>query len=453
MQESLDSVAEMRDGVAETGPGPALPLRRDVILIVLFFLFVTIGIRSVLIPMLLPIIRQYLEPEKIRSFSSSSGAAAWFLNLVDSRAALLTSVFLYFPVVRRELPGVWREKRGEILTGLVNLHILVLAIALAVAAQFWREISPLYVGSVVLGYIVSTAFWCVIGFHLCEGRYLVPLGGILAWFLLLNCFQIAIYVLPVAAWGGIIVLAPLLGLTWEVWTLIRAGGGFDLFPTGLWPAMRRCARVFLLSAVTFWLLGDVYWFLAGGPEHFYALSELGSRYGLALELPLAYLVPLFLLGWPAGEMERRSRKLTLVLLGVVVLATIVCVPISYLKTYGLRWYLISLLGGPFGLFSLLLFPFWTVFVPISIFRWWARGVFLRPVLVAASGICFAGSLYLLFEPELRTLGIAYILGRLFVIPLAVPLLFLRIPPQNLGLQTRAPGGNNSEESTPEMRRP
>jgi hypothetical protein len=455
MQKSRGFVPEGSDGAAEVGPGPALPSRRNVILIVLFFFLVTFGFRVFLTSIIYPMILPYFEPREMSPPEIGSRMAAWVLDFIDSRAALLATVLLYFPVVRSNPPRERRERRGELFTGMVNLHIVVLAVVLTVATQIWSDFNSLYVGFTVLSYVVSTAFWCVVGFHLCEGRYLVPLGGIFILFFLQSSLAMGVYMVGIRAWAGIIVLAPLLGLIWELWALIRAGSGFELFPTGMLPAIRRCARVFLLSVVTLWLLGGLPWLFAAGVQSFHFFSWSGSQYGFALELPIAYLVPLFLLDWPAGVMEHRSRKLILLLVAAVVILGIFCVPFfHFFLMYNLSWEFRSMTSGAYMLNSFLVFPLWTVFVPLSIYRWWVRGRFLRPLIVVGSGICVAGILAALFPWEPGMVAFAYNTGRVLVILLAVPLLFLRIPPPvDQELQTRGREGNDSEESTPEGTRP
>jgi hypothetical protein len=233
-ENSQDAVAES----PESATAPALPSKKDIILIVLFFLLVTFGFENILGSVLSHFLGGFTEPdEDMMILLSNSGIAGWYLRLFDERAALITSVLLYFGVARRGRRRERWRRRGEIFTGMVNLHVFSLAFAMPFASVFWGEISEVYLGCILVTYVLSTAFWCVVGFHLCEGRYLVPLGGLFLWHLFRTALPATWWLTPTPALGLSLLAGPVVGLGWQIGALIRAGSGFDLFPTGLWPAV------------------------------------------------------------------------------------------------------------------------------------------------------------------------------------------------------------------------
>lgn len=412
----------------EAPTSPALPSKKDVILVVLFFFLVTFVFHNIRVMLLFRLAYDFSQhDENLMALLINSGMAAWYLNFIDGRATLIASVLLYFGVARRGSRRERRLRRGEVITGLVNLHIFLLALVMPFASLFWGEISEVYLGGILVTYVVSTALWCAVGFHLCEGRYLLPLGGILLWHLSALVFSLTWGGWPLSLSALEYLVGPVLGLVWQVGTLIRAGSGFDLFPTGLWPAIKRCAPVLVPIAACFWLLSEIPGFLAAGSESFLMTTGISSQLGRSIDLPIAYLVPIFFLGWEGTNFEHRSRKLTYVLVGVGILLVLLCLPLAFVVPYTrLGWYWFS---GFTEMAFVAILPLSSVFIPLSICRWWVRGGFIRPVGIAAVGPVIFGLLILVLGTENELAGFAFAAGRIVTILLVAVFLFRRIPPR------------------------
>jgi len=327
-----------------------------------------------------------MDIEVFLLFTTSMGLSE-AVNIFATRAALIASVLLYFPLVLSGDARRCRHGRGEIFTGMVNLHIAVTALATLLIPRYGGEVSPFFVGVGLLMGVLSTATWCLVGFHLCEGRLFLPIIGMLlvrsiVTPLVYLSFQASAPLWAQFSYAGTL----LLEFGWQLGTLVRAGSGFELFPTGLWPALRRSGRVFLPVAVSFWLLDGRAWRALG------LLSEMAQRVsrGLTVEsedfkfLVLAYLVPLAFLLWRQEEFDRRSRKLIKVVSAVYLGFWIGG---SFLGPFFFPRYpmltLADVSGLPAVLVSAGILTVWQVYTPLCLFRWWVRDRFWRPLVVTS----------------------------------------------------------------------
>jgi hypothetical protein len=347
------------------------------------------------------------------------------LEIIAPSTVLISAVLLYLPVVLSGTPAERKTRRGEVLTGILNIHILMAACAcLLVVVPSRGELIPSYIAVGLFFDLLRTVSWCLIAFHVCEGRLLLPLVGIILsiacvyifWPILFFVFHIVGIPLPGTEVSEILVFI------WQAVFLLRAGSGFPMFPTGFLRAVSRCGRVFLPIWIAIWILWGNAWDIARdmNPYSFdhglaYALGH-GMVWGWAVHHAIAYLVSLFFLTWPGRTFVRRSKTLILILSGAVAVLNLglysvnsfylgLMAPLDYSWTPGLPYWVSYLL-------QIILGTMWQVFAFLSLLRWWTRNRMLRPVLV------FVGAYLLGLAPLL------VVRGGWYEIPL--PILFSQV---------------------------
>lgn len=310
------------------------------------------------------------------------------LDVFVGQGTLIAAVLLYFGIARRGNAFERRLRRGEVFTGVINLHIWVIVGACLLIPYSGHDVEPFRLGTSLLKEVLYTGIWCAMAFHLCEGRLFIPIVG---FYLANSLYHASEYFVPSETEHlyGLMCITTGVNLAWQLGTLFRYGGGFDLFPTGLFPAMKRCARVFLPVAFCVWIISGKVW------HFFQPLMPEPEKLpqGLTLLwwgdfLLIAYLTPLALMLWEPGQaFERRSRNLVVVLsVGYFVLAfgeALVDIPWVLLSvSQVIRPGSMDILSGPSDTLRLLILTFWHVFVPLCLLRWWVRNRFARPLLVA-----------------------------------------------------------------------
>jgi len=336
------------------------------------------------------------------------------LESIPAFAIYIASIVLYFRVAQTGGATERRRSRGEIFTGILNLQIISFAIASVLVVPSAENLEPGLVMVAIAGRLLVGVVWCLAAFHMCEGRVFRGLVGVCVPLLLsaaLNSRTIVFdgYLRTVifAALAG-----PLLGFWWQVSTLQRSGSGFVLFPTGLWPAIRRTGRVLIPVA-------GALWFLTPGFREF-ALTIFGphlfdsGRFHPALwriswtpaVLWTVYLAPLVFLPMKQDVFTRRTRYLVPVWAVLCCLYGALITPLSEAAYYhvtgagisDISYYLryLALNGARVAI--------WNVFVPLCLLRWWVRGHFLRPLLVVPAAFFVAFGRYVVVPQLTRTPG-------------------------------------------------
>jgi hypothetical protein len=329
--------------------------------------------------------------DTLKQTLATSNRIAAILDLFDPWAALVAGLLLYFPAVRNGSSQQQRAARGEIFTGVLNLHILVVGVAAALIPLPWRDAHGVYLVVKLTGHIFMTASWCLAAFHLAEGRLLVPIVGPFVGVVA----SLPMLFLPKGSGihGFILDEVPvfiLANFAWQLGALLRYRSGFDLFPTGFLPALWRCARIFLPVSVCLWI--------TNGNAHRLVLTDWSSTVYSALSgvesqpfttAVIAYLVPLAFLVWKDDQLPRRSRRLTYLLFGGYLALNLVRNIVFPYNPNLVGWGVFRHRVVVFYLARLLISPAWQVFVPVVLFWWWVCGRFRRPLvlLVGGYGIC------------------------------------------------------------------
>jgi len=355
----------------------------------------------------------------------------WF----NPNGALVAAVLLYFPVALKVDSVGRRIQRGEIFTGILNLQILMSAILLWFVPLSGDPMKAMVAGTYVLSSLVLNAAFCLIGFHLCEGRLFTPLVGFLLFYAVNEALPRIL-----SGWSaGATILVSLCvpgiaDFAWQLGTLIRRGSGFVPFPTGFLPALKRCAPVVLPVWVCLWLAGPMAFLLMDSdvpvplsyPLNMVAIESLG-----AWSTMTAYFGPLLFLLWRERGFHERSRRL-----------------IAFASAGYLGWNaangLISLVA-PWRLFVYLFWPsidpndlggfafaylasaHWNIFMPLCLFRWWVYGRFARPLLITVPLAALALPALAGGSPDDKSIGFGQVLSLVLALAVAVLTLYRASP--------------------------
>jgi hypothetical protein len=339
---------------------------------------------------------------------ASSRNTAKTLEVFHRHAVLIASMVMYFTVARCRGSAERRRARGEVFTGILNLQILASALVAVAVIPATDDANALVIGLLVLAHVAGTASWCLVGFHLCEGRIILPLGGILlpwlfSWVGFLfsmggNYLQITV---------GTLVAGQAFSLGWQVITLVRKGSGFELYATGLVPAVRRRALVLLSVGACFWVLTPGFWDLAQTAVNAASSPVVSRKIPRFAEISftqegivVAYIMPLIFFLWKGRAFNRRSRRWA-VLVAVFCLfyrfgtnAGMLLINSRSMSTSslwsGYRWFLVD---------TPLRTGLWGVFVPLCFLRWWVYGRLLRPLVVTLA-VIGVGLIAVLSRPDL-----------------------------------------------------
>jgi hypothetical protein len=290
-----------------------------------------------------------------------------FLNIFSmflySPSVFLASLFLYLPLARHADNAEKYVGRGEFFTGIVNTHILTVAALMVIGWPFAGKVFEGAVALSLLGDVASTGMWVLIGFHLCEGRFFSPLAG---WFLSHVLLCAGLFLTPLLPsiyfFGADKGVAYLVGFLWQLGILVRAGSQFRLFPTGLLPALRRCAPVLLPMAFCLWLLsGNWSGIFFHFQENAGLIPYLSVRI-VVVQVGVFLLVAPTFLRWKQTGLLHRDRILILVISIIYFAFNLI-----------LHWFRFHQVGS--YLVRGIIDTFWQVFVPLCLLRIWVRGRF------------------------------------------------------------------------------
>jgi hypothetical protein len=364
-------------------------------------------------------------------------------DVIEPRAVLIAAILLYFAAARRGKREERLRRRGKILTGIIIFHILLTAPALSLASAGWGDAKFLSVAIVVLAAILRTASWCLVAFHVCEGRLFIPLVG--ATFSVLPAVTIAEFVFAGDSsryyadyYFTVHLVVQAAGFAWLFLTLRDYGGGFAALPKGIFPTLRRCGGVFLPISL-------FYWILFGGFASFFHFLLPHAKWCVYFiligrdmsEVPLVeYLAAPAFLTLGGKEFNRRSRLL-------IVAACAAFFPYIFLRAGILEHHILGqsewkLLRGAVGdlVHGYTITTIWMVFLPLCVLRWWVRGRYWTPVFVGLAGFgitlaAFRVGIGTPHDPGTITL-------QLIALIIVVAALFLRLPSATRpGLNSRA----------------
>jgi hypothetical protein len=318
-------------------------------------------------------------------------------SFLDDRVVFVSCVLLCFAIVRGHSWAEKRRRRGEVFTGVFNLYILLLAAACTLTYLPLPQLSANGVAVFMGVRILSAASWCLIGFHVSQGRILLPLVGIF----LADVVHVlrapfvaqydSLWVFYALRW----LLPGALNFFWQLGSLVHLGEGFVPFPTAFTAGLRRCATVFFPVAVCMFILHELPWvltdhsILGGADSPLLMITDMwGGNRRFDADVAV-YLGPFIFLSLPSGDYDRRSRRIIFLLfVGGMLLTVHAVFPFfgfipdipGFIWTH-LPWDPLTTLGVPFFLLECLILTSWFHFIPMSIFRWWACGRFLRPLAV------------------------------------------------------------------------
>jgi len=346
---------------------------------------------------------------------------ARMLEVFHHHAVLIAAMVMYFTVARREGAAERRRARGEIFTGIINIQILASAAAAAVVIPSARDANHLAVGFYLLAHVAGTAAWCMVAFHLCEGRIFIPLVGILLP-PILSMAGASLYSFTGSGdygrmTGLALIAGAALNLGWQTATLMRFRSGFELYPTGLASAVRRTALVLLPAGACYWVLTPGFWQLTESVVNSFSAPILSRRLpsfvaGTSRGIEVAaigYLMPLVFLLWKGGAFGRRTRNWIVLLSVMCILYRIGADTVTgwRMQRYfgmatsvmGVAPQLPSWLDAEHIILAPLRLIVWRVFIPLCLLRWWVWRRFERP-LVVTFGVVAVGLIAVLSRPDL-----------------------------------------------------
>lgn len=420
-----------------------------VLLVVLWLIGLELLAKEVSPPLLYPLFpnrrhegigrQEYLPVNDARDMTKAA-------DVIEPRAVLIAAILLYFAAARRGKREERLRRRGETLTAMIIFHIVLTAPALLLASAAWGDAKFLSVAIVVLAAILRTASWCLVGFHVCEGRLFIPLVG--ATFSVLPADTIATFVFAgdssqyYADYYFTVHLAvQAAGFAWQFLTLRDYGEGFAAFPTGMFSALRRCAGVFIPVSLFYWILlsrfGWFIHFLLPDAKWYVGFIAIGRDMS---EVPLVeYLAAPMFLTWAGKEFNRRSRYL-------IVAACAAFCPYIFLRAGILEhhvlgqseWQLIRVAAWHM-VYGYTITTVWMAFMSLCVLRWWVRGHYWTPVFVGLAGFGVTLAAFPLGTGE-TFLNPATITLQLIAVIIVVVALLLRSPSgSNPGLNSRAQG--------------
>jgi len=300
---------------------------------------------------------------------------------------VIAVVLLYHPVARKGSAAERQERRGEIFTGVLNLDILLLALTLPMLPLLTADYSPWGVAMVIFTRLMETATACLVGFHVCEGRWLTAIAGY--WIASLAGGSVAGFAplpelsghpihpfpfefSPIAA--GVAASANFL---WQFWALVSRGRGFELYPTGLLRAVRRTAGVLVPVGLALWVFTGRAWLgteiLVIGQVRYAGLFDFfgdGALLGILVPVVIVFM------DWPEEVFRSESRKL-------VLLASAG----GYFLALVSRRTLLDLGVGQCPVFLGLV---WMVFVPLCLLRVWSQGRYAAGAILAIIAVVAYG---------------------------------------------------------------